>query len=192
MLKHQKLIKLLATLWLPVLLGLVAISGLYADETEKRRVDISISIFPRIVAVDNQFRDKLDKEKKTLLLFVYDSDKDFAEDLAARMLSENNNIGGMLVDTRVMSVEEELSATEVPTAIFIVEKLDQVRLEKVMAYAASTHRLLFSPYIGDVERGVMVGVSVTNRVKPYFNVSALRNSEVVINALLMKMSKRHE
>lgn len=175
-----------------MLLGISASDNLFADETEKRRVDISISIFPRIVAVDNQFREKLNKDKKAQLLFVYDSDKKFAQDVAARVGGAANNIGGMPIVTRVEAVTEMLPGNEVPVAIFIVEKLSGEQLEKVVGYAESANRLLFSPFSGDVERGVMVGISVTNRVKPYFNMSALRHSKVVINALLMKMSKRHE
>ena len=43
----------------------------YANEEEKRRVDISLSIFPRIVAVDNNFRSKLGSENKVQLVFLY-------------------------------------------------------------------------------------------------------------------------
>jgi hypothetical protein len=42
----------------------------YADEEDQRRVDISLSIFPRIVAVDNHFREKLVSKNKVQLLFL--------------------------------------------------------------------------------------------------------------------------
>lgn len=174
------------------LFGIIASGSLFADETEKRRIDISISIFPRIVAVDNHFREKLDKDNNAQLLFVYDSDKTFAQDVAARVGKDGNNIGGMSIMTRVISAADIFPKYDAPVALFIVEKLSDAQLEKISTYAASVSRLVFSPFPGDVERGVMVGISVTNRVKPYFNMSALRRSKVVINALLMKMSKRHE
>lgn len=178
--------------FLGLLFGLVVASVVLADETEKRRVDISISIFPRIVAVDNHFREKLNKDKKAQLLFVYDGDKELAQEVADRVGKDGSNIGGMLVVTRVISVDEIMLDGDAPVAIFLVEKLNDAQLKKVISYAESTHRLVFSPYSGDVERGVMVGISVTNRVKPYFNLPMLRRSKVVINALLMKMSKRYE
>ena len=163
-----------------------------ADENDVRRVDISLSIFPRIVAVDNHFRDKLNSDKKAYLLFVYDKNKEYAQQLADRMKNSNANIGGMAVVTEIMSVADDLPINNPPTALFVVERLSNAQLEKIILFSAETHRLVFSPYSGDVERGATVGISVTNRVKPYFNLSALRQSKVAINALLMKMSKRHE
>lgn len=174
-----------------VLLSSMAGASL-ADENDIRRVDISLSIFPRIVAVDNHFRDKLNSNKKAYLLFVYDKNKEYAQELADRMIKSNSNIGGMAVVTEIMSVADDLPINNPPTAVFVVERLSNAQLEKIILFAAETQRLVFSPYSGDVERGVMVGISVTNRVKPYFNLSALRQSKVAINALLMKMSKRHE
>ena len=176
-----------------MLVSLSAMAGAsLADENDTRRVDISLSIFPRIVAVDNHFRDKLNSDKKAYLLFVYDKNQKYAQQLADRMKNSNANIGGMAVVTEIISVTDDLPINNPPTAVFLVERLSSAQLEKIMLFSAETHRLVFSPYSGDVERGATVGISVTNRVKPYFNLSALRQSKVAINALLMKMSKRHE
>jgi hypothetical protein len=175
-----------------LLLGFVFAGGLFADEADNRRLDISVSIFPRVVAVDNHFREKLTDDREALLWFIYESDRDLAEDVAARIGKEGGNIGGMSVVTRVLNAKETLPVDELPSAIFLVERLSDQQLKKIISYSESTSRLLFSPFTGDVERGVMVGISVTNRVKPYFNLEELRRSKVVINALLMKMSKRYE
>ena len=166
----------------------------YADEEDQRRVDISLSIFPRIVAVDNDFREKLVDKNKVQLLFLYAENKKRAENLAEKMEEENKNIGGMGVMVSAMSISSATKEQEEkkPTAIFISERLSDEDLKKVMAFAEAEKRLVFSPFSGDVERGAMVGISVTNRVKPYFNLHALRRSKVDINALLMKMSKIYE
>jgi hypothetical protein len=166
----------------------------YADEEENRRVDISLSIFPRIVAVDNDFRSKLSPANKVKLAFLYKEDDERAESLAKLLISKNKNIGGMRVTTSTTSIKDMLriSTEEKPTAIFISERLNKKDLDKVVAFAEKNKFIVFSPFTGDVERGVTVGISVTNRVKPYFNIQALKNSNIDINALLMKMSKRYE
>lgn len=191
MLRYRHTNRLLAVA-LMALLGLVLGANLYADEAEQRRVEISMSIFPRIVAVDNDFRNKLVEGSRAQLMFVYDRDSQYAQKLAEQIKNDSDNIGGMDIETVVMSVEGELPVSEPPTAIFIAEKLTDAKLQVVMEFASATHRLVFSPFLGDVERGVTVGISITNRVKPFFNLPALRDSKVTINALLMKMSKRHE
>ncbi len=174
-----------------VMSGTIA-GGILADETDARRVAISLSIFPRIVAVDNHFREKLDDDRKAYLLFVYDKDEKYAQQISNHMQEDNKNIGGMHIVTKAISVTDVFRENDPPTAIFIVEKLTDPQLNKVMMFADKTHRLVFSPFAGDVERGVTVGISITNRVKPYFNLSTLLRSKVVINALLMKMSKHYE
>ena len=125
-------------------------SGLLADENENRRVDISLSIFPRIVAVDNHFRDKLSEDKEAYLLFVYDKDEEYAQQLSDRMKKGNANIGGMKVLAKIISVEDDLPKKYPPTALFLVEKLSDSQLEKIMLFSKETHRLVFSPYSGDV------------------------------------------
>lgn len=174
-----------------LLFGL-SVVGALADEADSRRVGISLSIFPRIVAVDNQFRDKLNADRKAYLFFVYDKDEKYARQLADLMQTNSDNIGGMYVAIKVVSVADGLQKNDLPTAMFIVERLSDAQLNKVMKFASDSQRLVFSPFTGDVERGVTVGISVTNRVKPYFNLDSLRQSKISINALLMKMSKRYE
>jgi hypothetical protein len=183
--------------WVLCLVLLVALlaSGLaLADEKERRRVDISLSIFPRIVAVDNHFRDKLGEDEIVRLFFLYDKDRENAEDLAQRMNKGAQGIGGREVLAVAVSVDQAVLVDEdtLPMAIFITEHLGDARLLRVMLFAEKYNRLVFSPFSGDVERGVTVGISVTNRVKPYFNIHALQRSKIVINALLMKMSRRYE
>lgn len=181
-------------LCLVLLLTLFATSPVAADEKERRRVDISLSIFPRIVAVDNHFRDKLGEDKTVRLYFLYDKDRENAEDLAQRMNKSGQGIGGREVLAEAVSVDKAVLANddELPMAIFITEHLGDARLLRAMLFAEKYNRLVFSPFTGDVERGVTVGISVTNRVKPYFNMHALQRSKIAINALLMKMSRRYE
>jgi len=174
--------------------GVAADNPIFSDEEEKRRIDISLTIFPRIVAVDNNFRSKLSSVRKVNLAFIYSDSKDAAQSLAELMKKKNKNIGGMGVEAIAVSVDELVSEKHKHdiTAFFLSERLKKSSLEDVLAFAEKKNRIVFSPFTGDVERGVTVGISVTNRVKPYFNLSTLKKSDIVINALLMKMSKRYE
>lgn len=166
----------------------------FADEEEKRRIDISLSIFPRIVAVDNDFRLKLGESNNVNLVFVYHEGEKFARNLSRLLVSKNKNIGGMEIQASALSLDELLDdkIDHQLTAIFITERLSDVDMERVLAFAERRSRIVFSPFAGDVERGATVGISVTNRVKPYFNMATLKRTSVDINALLMKMSKRYE
>jgi hypothetical protein len=192
MLKYSNIAMRQLVAGLVFVLASIACNALWADEVERRRVEISLSIFPRVVAVDNQFNDKLLESKKAHLLFVCEADKALAQALAERMQKTTDNIGGVPLETQVVSVSEGLPLSDLPTAIFVVEKLNTAQLEEVLSYARQHQRLVFSPFVGDVERGVTVGIFVGSRVQPYFNLAMLRQSKVSVNALLMKMSKHYD
>ena len=128
------------------------------------------------------------------LIFLYRESKKRAQLLAEELESENSNIGGMSINVNVMSISELLATDQKFSlaGIFISERLNDSDLKEIIKFTEKRKRIAFSPFTGDVERGVAVGISVTNRVKPYFNLHALKRSEIVINALLMKMSRRYE
>lgn len=163
------------------------------SETNDRRINISLSIFPRVVAVDNDFRAKLTSEHKAKIIFVYDKDRDKAAELRQIFLEKSKSVAGMELEVVLSSVDEvvEIGAIE-PTAFFLTEQMSNIQLYGLVKYAINKKRILFSPFVGDVERGATAGIAVTSRVKPYFNINTLQKSEIEINALLMKLSKRYE
>lgn len=164
-----------------------------ASEATDRRVKISLPLFPRIVAVDNEFHKKLTEDNKARLVFVYDRDKNKASELAKELGKANRNIVNIEVDSKSVSLKEQLSeAAETPTAIFVSEPLGGKDFEKLVIYGINKGIIIFSPYSGDVERGATVGLSITSRVFPYFNNKTLDASGVEINPILLNMSKRYE
>ena len=173
------------------LFGLISV-GL-ANEATDRRVQISLPLFPRIVAVDNKFQEKLTDDNKARLVFVYDRDKLKANELAKSVGEANKNIVNVRVDTVSVQLVEQLKEnTLIPTAIFVAEPLGEADFRELVLYGINKGIIVFSPYSGDVERGATVGLAITSRVFPYFNNSTLEASGVEINQLLLDMSKRYE
>lgn len=177
-----------------VLLTSISWAGiLMASEASDRRIKISLSIFPRVIAVDNHFREKLTKDKKVYLAFVYDKDRGKSEDLRDTFLQKNTSVAGMELEAESINIKQLLISGMVsPTALFVTERLNDESLNDLIAYATSKHIILFSPFAGDVERGATAGIAVTSRVRPFFNIHTLQQSVIEINALLMKLSKRYE
>lgn len=163
-----------------------------ADQFIDRRVQIALSIFPRVVAVDNHFSKKLQADKSVLLIFLYSDQKNMASQLVLELLNIIDNLGGRSVHAKAQNVEELVSMGNPPTAIFLAQKFSSPELDRILKYASKNGLVVFSPFVGDVERGVPTGIEITNRVRPYFNVEALRKSGIEINALLLGMSKRYE
>lgn len=165
----------------------------FADELEERRIKISLAIFPKIVAVDQDLVSKLTRENEVKFLFVYDDNRSRAEALSELLRDKVTNIAGKPVRIVVMSVRDvSLIFTERSAAIFITERLDKTQFNKIVRVGVSEQILVFSPYAGDVERGATVGIAIGNRVRPYFNIDTLNTSKVNILKKLLKVSKRYE
>ena len=176
-----------------MLMFAVIVSTSFANEAIDRRVQISLPLFPRIVAVDNNFQSKLTDENKARLVFIYDRNKLKAREMASEVGKSNQNIVNIEVDSVSISLKEQLQEnTTIPTAIFVAEPLGESDFKELVLYGIKKGIIVFSPYSGDVERGATVGLSITSRVFPYFNNNTLEASGVEINPILLDMSKRYE
>jgi hypothetical protein len=70
--------------------------------------------------------------------------------------------------------------------------LNAEKLQTLTAFANERHMVVFSPFEGDVERGVQSGIAIEARVRPYLNTNALRAAQVRLKSFFMKVAKVHE
>lgn len=184
-----------ATLYFALILLALAAprAGAAADEAETRRVNASLGIFPRIVAVDTNIANKVDIEGVLHLALVYVSDESFALDQLAKLTQAVPNIAGRPVHAHALPLSDLAQWYNVPLGgLFITEKISDKQLSDLLAEAKRNHLVVFSPFAGDVERGAMAGISVGSQIKPYFNTRSLREAKVQINPILLRMSKQYE
>lgn len=176
-----------------LLLCCLLVAGqLFASEDDRRRVEMAAGIFPRVVAVDEDVEDKLNGGNLVMVL-VYESSLSGAEKVGQYVQQKAAKVGSFRVVTKIASVEQFLEMDYKSfTAVMIVEKLPQQSLEQVVAYSIRSGRMLMSPFEGDVEKGVMVGLFVGSRIVPWFNMHSLTRSGVRVNARLLGVSKRYE
>lgn len=168
-------------------------SSAIGDELEARRINTALAIFPRIVAVDEDIDNKLDADKRVQLVVAYSADSVSAQNQASALSSLIPNIGGRPLAVRALSIHRLLSADAgVVSGVFIADPFSNADLERLLAFARERHILVFSPFSGDVERGVPAGIAVGSQVKPYFNVAALNRSKIVVNPTLLRISKHYD
>jgi len=164
-----------------------------ASERDELRIDIGLSIFPRVLAVDTQFQDKLTTQNQVRLAFVYSHDQKKANYLADLMLEKRSIIANAKVITEAVSIKELLKINPHKyAAIFVAEKLADEQMTVLVGISVTRSRILFSPFIGDVERGVTIGVMITSRVWPYLNMNTMKEAGINLNVLLVKYAKRYE
>lgn len=159
-----------------------------AQETEENLVRISLSIFPKLVAVDLDMKNKLTANGQVLLLVYYDKKKELAFSVAEQLRKKFPHIAAFPVQVEARSGFSEDS----PTAILLVEHLNITILQAVIDYGISNHILVFSPFKEDVDRGVTAGMYVAIRIHPYFNRDTLRRSQIKMHKILLRSAKFYE
>jgi hypothetical protein len=172
--------------------------GAVAETSPKGRIKTGVKLFRTMLAADLDIAGKTDSDGKLFILLVYEDN-----------LHEAENIGKLLTKSKKPGTEAHIRGISIKIAytsetsfqnfnnnkiagIFIAQQFQAGDLEKVIQYGIKNHLIVYSPFEGDVEKGVLGGLSVEARVRPYINAETLRASGISIKPFFMKVTKIHE
>lgn len=167
------------------------------DQTEEtRRTDVGIRMFGTLLAADVDLPKKTDAGKLLLVVF-YTADADRAEKLAAslRLLpdGEPKKIAGLAVDAITTSDPTFASAgNRKPAGVFLAQPPDGKTLRTIIQYGIAQRVIVYSPFDGHVESGVLGGLSIGAQVKPFVNRATLEASQITLKPLFMTVAKVHQ
>jgi len=160
-----------------------------AQEGLSPRLQIGIGMFPAVIA-SNQRLANDDGQPLTIYL-VYRNDSHVAGQLQAA-LAKIDRIRNHEAQVEPVAIADLLASELEPTsAIFIAEPLDH-EISDLVEFVQRERVLLFSPFAGDVERGVMAGFRVTDKVLPMVNMTALKQSNIYLKAFFLRIAVKHE
>ena len=183
---------------LPGNLGLILLlylAGLFvappsAQETLPPRLQIGINLLPAVVAANNSLS-SIEQDKKLPIYLVYRDNEHLAEILRVN-LGRIDRIRKRLIEIIPISLDDLLVLDPEPySAIFISEQMDS-RLPELIEFSHRQRALLFSPFKGDVERGVATGFRVTDKVLPMVNMESLKLSKIQLKAFFLRIAVQHE
>ena len=173
-----------------LLLCMLSIS-VNADEKEMRRIMVGLKLFPAVVAADYLLADKKDEQGYLPLYILYDDDPRLAGDLAKR-LTQIKTIKNAPVLVKVSTFDDFINGKAPPSiAVFIAQPLNG-KTQKILARAVPSSTLLFSPFKGDVEKGIHSGFIVSDRILPYVNLKTMQQSGITLKAFFLRVSKHYE
>ncbi|MFT5546614.1 MAG: hypothetical protein ACI8YD_002314, partial [Rheinheimera aquimaris] len=114
--------------------------------------------------------------------------KDFAIPLAESLPS----VRDIPIKLDLLPLQTINSLDKTPMAIFVSQPLSDAQAAALVAYSIKQHIIVFSPFEGDVERGILAGLSVEATVKPLLNRHTLEASELQIKSFYLKVAKLYE
>lgn len=163
----------------------------FADSAEELRVVVASRLFPSLLAADLQLEQKRSDDKRLLILVVYLEEHVTAERAAAE-IARVRQIRKHQLDVRIVSAVDLAGyGSRAIAGIFIGDKLDD-QLVSVLAFAQQRSVITFSPYPGDVEMGVVGGIQVRDRILPYINLKAVRDSALSLRPFYLKVAETYE
>ncbi len=179
-------------------LGLLLISGALlmggaarADGEIPHRILVGLNLFPNILSVTRGGQLNTPKSKHYGLWIIYQQDQKRALELAERLRHLARRINRRKVEVEVVSIRG-LNLMQEGTALFIAEKLERRLLRRLVTRTRRNGELLFSPFRGDVEEGVMVGLDVRSKIRPFINLGSVEEAGLELNPTLIRMSRTRD
>ena len=171
----------------------VAISHAVYDDLRPnlRRIQTSLEWFPKIISIDKNLKQKETPQGNLNLIFIYQNDRNYVEQLAGNFQQRFPRISNAGVQTLVVNIRALPSMNNI-SAVFVAEHLVPADIQLLNHYAQIKNILVFSPFVGDVEQGVTAGISTQGRIQPYFNSHALKSTHLQLNENVLKTAKIYE
>jgi hypothetical protein len=159
----------------------------YSVERDELMVKAGLDLFPSLVTADLDIAEKKGSDKTLTLLLLYTDNRSQAISMSQTL--------GALKKIRDIPIRVEVSndltmsayINNPPAGIFLTQPLYE-KLSDVIKYAIDKGVILFSPFQGDVEKGVLGGLHISDRVLPYINKSTMKSAGINIKQFFMRVS----
>jgi len=183
-----------ALLFLSALLGAAVPTDVLAASGDGR-AESGARWFRAMLAADTEIERKVDSQGTLRIYVVHTGDTDRARSLVdalarpdARRVSEP--IRGLPVRVEVLGIEAGLQLSAgVVGGFFVAEPLRRHHLDALVQLGVDRRALVYSPFEGDVEKGVPGGLSIQAQVRPYINTPSLRASQISLRPAFLKVAR---
>ncbi len=165
----------------------------YEAEVE-RRIAIGLNLFPNVLSVDVGIASKVQGEKLHAYV-VYQADKPAADVLVATVVKKVKTIKKVPLVVRSITLQElaaQKKKSNPIAGLFIAERLDDNKLKQLLLFSKDRQVLTFSPFPGDVERGVSTGVFVGSKIRPFVNMATIKELNIKFHPLFLKFAYHYE
>lgn len=182
---------LIVALLLLIVFSLISLSAV-ADSFTEHRVQVGLKLFRTLMAADQNLENKIDSDRNLTIIIFHGGNQRDAQQFLQSLSSKWTSIDQYTLILKTRDLRELQGEDNKVAGIFISEPLKESELETLIKYSFRHHVILFSPFEGDVERGVLGGLSVQATVRPLINMKALKQGAFNIKPFYLKVAKQYE
>jgi hypothetical protein len=175
------------------LLGLFlgsAVAVVQADSYDERRLRTGARVFRSLLASQVGLAANLPPQAKLRIGIYAGNDLSFEQAVAG--LRPSTEGAGSLIQNHPVEMIRLTGLPAVgdsPNGGFLASAPPYAELEGLISWSIEHGVALYSPFEGHVERGVLGGLSIEDKVRIYLNQDALRRSGIVLKPLFLKVAK---
>lgn len=164
-----------------------------AEDVQALRARAGVRFFRSLLAADVDLQKKVIPPDQLLIVFLYVDDARGANDLMARFGEQTKELRGLPVVTEAAK-DATLAAyaQRVPAGIFIAQPPSKKTLTSLIRYGIEHHVIIYSPYEGHVESGVLGGLFVDAQMRPFLNSATLAASQITLKDFFLKVAKVYQ
>jgi len=160
-----------------------------ADSFDERRVRMGARLFRGTLAADVAVESKAVDGRLQVLL--YSSSPQLADEISQLIAPTDDpqqaQVRGIPVDVR--RIDRLPTAGDSPAAMYLASPPSAEELDRLIAWSIESGVMLYSPFEGHVERGVMIGLSIEANVRMFINPRSLQAGGIELKPLLLKSAK---
>lgn len=167
--------------------------ALIADTYSDRRVTVGLNLFQTLLVADQGAEARANEAGELPIYVLYADDQIQADSYANRLRLELGSIRKHQTRIESVSLNDFLSQKQgSPLGVFISQRLTGDELEQLIRRSIKLGVILFSPFEGDVEKGVLAGLSVQASVRPYINLKTLKETDIEIKPFYLRVARTYE
>jgi hypothetical protein len=157
---------------------------------DKQRLNVAINLLPACLSADLALPKKLSQNGKLRILVLHENQKKAAFSVSSALLALEN-IAGFSLDIEIVSTSDRQSPVTSPIAALFIAT-PGIKSEIFNNWIEHHQTTVFSPFSGDVERGAVAGIHVTDRILPYINLSQAQKAGVVYKPFFLRIAKQYD
>ncbi|MCU7922409.1 MAG: YfiR family protein [Candidatus Thiodiazotropha sp. (ex Dulcina madagascariensis)] len=157
---------------------------------EEQRLNVGIHLFPACLNADLSLSGRVTPNGALRILVVHDQDPVHAETAAAG-LRELHSVGGYPLKIDKVSLASLVThETDRISALFIATP--GIQTDIFDRWAREHQVMVFSPFAGDVERGAVAGLYVSDRILPLVNLSQAERAGIRFKPFFLRIARHHD
>ncbi len=165
-------------------------NNIYAGRSEYQRVLLGLDMFSNFLKADLDISEKTD-HGRLILVLMYRDKKKRAEKLAL-YLKQVKTIKKIPVQIEVTNdIDLKKYKNKKIAGIFLTRKLGS-ELKSVTEYGRKNRIIVYSPFEGDVEKGVSGGLIITHKILLYINMNTIKSSGIRIKPFILRKVKQYK